>query len=154
MAIPCALSLRERTEMVRWARGKRVVEAGALLGGSTVTLASVAASVISIDRHVGYTGPTLRTFMANLYHAGVASKVDVRVGDAIALLPNAPADIAFIDLTGTFDVTLKALQAVRAPIVMIHDTERQRCGGVAQAIKAMGGRALAQVDTLAVVAFA
>lgn len=137
--------------MTRYAAGRRVVEAGALLGGSTVTLAAVAAHVTSIDRHVGYSGPTLRPYLANLARCGVAGRVTPHVGDAADWLAVTPADVAFIDLTGTYDVTLAALRAVRAPVVLVHDVGRVRCDGVAAAIAAVGGRILEHVDTLAVV---
>lgn len=150
--IPCALSAAERNLLASMARGRRVVEAGALLGGSTVTLAKVATTVVSIDRHEGYSGPTLRPFLANLDRCGVRSRVDVRVGDAAHLLTSVDADVAFVDLTGTYEVTLAALWAVRAPVVLVHDVDRQRCEGVARAIRMVGGVGLAQVDTLAVLA--
>lgn len=151
MDIPCALSPRERAVLQRWARWRRVVEAGALLGGSTVTLASVAAHVTSIDRHEGYSGPTLRPYLANLDRYGVRPRVRPLVGDATALLPSVEADVGFLDLTGTYAVTLAALRALRAPVALVHDVGRPHCHGVEAAILTVGGRPLAHVDTLVVV---
>lgn len=151
MTIPTALSPRECALMRRVATGQRVVEAGALLGASTILLAKVASKLTSIDRHEGYSGPTLRPFLHHLHHFGVAGNVDVRVGEAALHLPTVAADVAFIDLTGTLDVTLQAMWATTASILMIHDTQRQHCDGVAKAIALAGGRAIAQADTLSVV---
>jgi hypothetical protein len=64
--IQTALSNSECTLLRRIAAGRRVVEAGALLGFSTVLLASVAASVVSIDRHEDYGPSTWRPYRSNL----------------------------------------------------------------------------------------
>lgn len=54
MYVPTALSLREDACLRHYARGRRVTEAGALLGHSTIQLAQTARGVVSIDRHTGY----------------------------------------------------------------------------------------------------
>lgn len=149
--IPCALSARERAALRRWTQHKIVAEAGALLGGSTVELARAARHVISIDRHEGYTLPTYRQFRANLDRYGAYNVTPIQ-GDALSILPSVEAEVAFIDLTGSYNVTLAALQATTAPLALVHDLGRPRCGGVEQAIRDVGGHVLEHVDTLAVVA--
>lgn len=147
---PSALSARETRLLQHYAHQRRVVEAGALLGYSTIMLARVAARVVSIDKHEGYTTPTLRRYMTNLERASVLPRVTPIVGDAIELLPRHAADLAFIDLTGERELTLAALLAVRAPIVGVHDVTRSRCRGVCDAIRIAGYSSLAHVDTLAI----
>lgn len=150
--VPCALSPREHTALATLARGRRVVEAGALLGGSTITLASTARHVISIDRHSGYSGETWRRYRSNLGRAGVASRVNAWRGEVLALLPLAPADVAFVDLTGDYALTLAAFRATLAPILAVHDCERAYCPGVARAIADSGFTPFGQIDTLALLA--
>jgi hypothetical protein len=150
--IPTALSKREDAVLQHYARDKTVVEAGALLGHSTIQLASVAKRVISIDRHCGYQywpNDTLRMFKRNLEVTGVARKVQWIVGDC-HLLANYRADFAFIDLCGTYANTLAAIRAARAPHIAVHDYERQSCRGVALAVMASGYKIVERVDSLIV----
>lgn len=148
--VPTALSSREVRALQDLARGRKVVEAGALLGGSTIIMARVAREVVSIDRHEGYTAPTLRQFMSNMDRAGVSNVVRPVVGNAHELLDKHPAELAFIDLTGRLEDTLAALKAVRAPIVAVHDLCRSHCEGVEAAIRASGLHIVGHVDTLAI----
>lgn len=150
--IPTALSKREDLALQRYAAGKRVVEAGALLGHSTIQLALTAAHVTSIDRHSGYQyrpNDTLRQFKRNLDVSGVAQKVTWVVGD-FSLLASYPADFAFIDLCGTFANSLAAIRAARAPLIGIHDYERQSCKGVALAVQASGRKVIERIDSLVI----
>jgi hypothetical protein len=125
---PSSLSDRETACLQRWARDKRVVEAGALLGYSTIKLAEVATHVVSIDKHEGYTTPTLRRYLTNLERAGVRGKVTPLVGDAPPLLASVrDVDFAFIDLTGKGDLTMTSIMRSHAPIVGVHDFGRPGC---------------------------
>lgn len=148
--VPTAISQREADCLARHARDKRVVEAGALLGASTITLARTAVHVVSIDRHMGYTGDTWAAYLSNLDRAGVRLRVTAIRGEAIAQLPKHDADMAFIDLTGEYGLTLSAINATTAPLIAIHDYQRVRCEGVARAIKTAGLRLVEVVDSLAV----
>jgi tRNA A58 N-methylase Trm61 len=134
--IPTSLSCRETLALQRWGRERVVVEAGALLGFSTITLAQVARRVVSVDRHVGYNGaPTERRFRSNLHRTGVADRVDVRVGDITDHLPTISADFAFIDLDGTAATTGTALAHLRSSLVGVHDLGRSHCPGVEDVIR-------------------
>lgn len=151
--IPTALSRREDLALQRYARDRRVVEAGALLGHSTIQLAQTAKHVVSIDRHIGYDywrNDTLRAFRRNLTVGGVFQKVDAVVGDAVQMLPRYSADFAFIDLCGTYGGTLAAIRAARAPLIGIHDFERQSCAGVARAVKDSGYAIRERIDSLVI----
>ena len=147
---PSSLSVREAECLQRWAEGKLVVEAGALLGFSTIKLAQVASRVISIDRHLNYTLPTLKQFKGNLVRAGVRDKVTIVVECCLSALPRYPAEFGFIDLTGQQRLTQLALEACQAPIVGVHDLHRPYCEGVETAIRKAGFEVLEAVDTLAI----
>lgn len=152
MYIPTALSAREDATLRRYAAGRRVAEAGALLGHSTIQLASTARGVVSIDRHTGYDrlpNNTLRSFLRNLDVAGASRRVLPVVGDAQELRAY-PADFVFIDLCGTHDGTLAALRAAQAPLIGVHDYQRQSCPGVATAVEASGYRVIERVDSLVI----
>ena len=84
--IPTALSPAESMLLQRVARGRRVVEAGALLGHSTIVLASTAASVVSIDKHEGYGPSTLGAWLRNIDRYCVQGLVKLVQGDALVEL--------------------------------------------------------------------
>lgn len=152
MYIPTALSAREDALLQRYAAGRRVVEAGALLGHSTIQLARTATEVISIDRHTGYDGrpnDTQRQFMRNIQVAGVAKRIRPVVGSYSYMLLH-PADFAFIDLCGGFHNTLAAIRFARAPLIGVHDYQRQNCRGVAQAVTASGLFVVERTDSLVI----
>jgi hypothetical protein len=148
MICPSALSPRETDALQRWARARRCVEAGALLGYSTIHMAQVASGVVSIDRHEGYSGPTWKPYLSNLERAGVRHRVLPVKGDVFDALPHVDGDFGFIDLTGTYDVTRKALSLMRAHFVGVHDATRSRCEGVGQALRDY--ITLEHVDTLVI----
>lgn len=150
--VPSALSPAEVRVLQQLARDRKVVEAGALLGYSTIKLAEVARSVVSIDKHCGYTGPTYRRYMSNLERAGVGGKVAAIVGDATSHLSAYAGDLAFIDLTCTYEVTRAAVLATRTPFVAIHDFERVSCGGVGRLVAELGWPVVERADTLIVLA--
>lgn len=152
MYIPTALSAREASALSRHAEGKVVVEAGALLGFSTIHLAKTAKQVTSIDRHTGYDywrNDTLKEFCRNLEVAGVSGRVNTVVGD-FSLIATYPADFAFIDLDGTYRTTLRAIALAGADRIGIHDYDRQSCPGVAQAVKDSGLAILERIDSLVI----
>lgn len=144
--IPTALSDAETRALQEFTWGLRVVECGALLGFSTLKIADVAASVVSIDRHEGYGPSTLRAFMSNI--EGRSNIVPVQA-DCIKLLPFMTADRYFIDLDGTYETSMAVLNAVRHGHLAIHDYNRQRCEGVAKAIQDAGWHIDYTVDSLA-----
>lgn len=147
--IPTSISPRELDVMLRLARGKRVVEFGALLGFSTISMAKVASKVISIDKHEHYGPSTLNQFGSNLDAFGVKGKVEVRIVDVEAS-DHVFGDVGFIDLNGTLKTTLQAIEKCRCPVIMIHDLNRTGCAGVEEAIKKAGLHICKHVDSLAV----
>jgi hypothetical protein len=152
--IPTALSLPE-TEMLRsMAAFRNVVEAGTLLGYSTVVMAKVARKVTSIDRHTGYDKlpyDTWREYLNNLERFNVAKNV-TSVKGPYELLSEYQADFTFIDLDGTFDTTFGAILRCSSPWIGIHDYDRNGCKGVAQAIDVAAAcgavKIVTQKDTL------
>ncbi len=147
-AIPTALSDREARFLSDLTRDKIVVEFGALLGFSTVVMAQGAVEVTSVDRHEGYTTPTLNQFISNLERYKVRDKVRIVLADALdrAYLADT-AEIAFVDLTGAFKLTRDLLKKLQCPFVMVHDMNRAHCD-VERAIKAAGWTPVSQCDTL------
>lgn len=157
-SIRTAMSTYESARLQRWAAGRSVVECGSLLGYSTVLMAQVARSVVSIDRHDGYPSlglpnDTLRLMLGNLHRYNVASKVTVVVGEH-RQVAEWPSDLAFIDLDGTSGTTLDAVRRAQAPFVAIHDYGRHACRGVAHAVAALvaagSHRVIERADTLVV----
>jgi hypothetical protein len=156
--IPTAVTARETAALQSLAAGRRVVEAGSLLGYSTVALAQVADQVVSIDPHDGYPywqpRPTFDVFNENIRRHGVSGRVAPIVGLGEQYLGSHPADVAFIDLTGFYGDTLRCLEAARTPIVCCHDYARGGCSGATEAVDFFarrGGYAVRTVDTLAVI---
>jgi predicted O-methyltransferase YrrM len=142
--IPTAISEAERRFMRTIARGKSVVEFGALLGFSTVNLAQVASRLTSVDKHEGYGTPTLAPFMSNLDRYHVSPRFIQ--GEALEWA-SLDAELAFIDLTGQYDLTRQMLERLRAPFALVHDCHRSYCQ-VDRAIKDAGWHPISQVDTL------
>src|SRR5689334_23021520 len=119
--IPTALTELEAKELIAQSDGKRVVEAGALLGFSTIHLAQRATHVISIDRHEGYNdAPTLNLFTRNLHRYRVNNRVQTVQGNVLDHIADYEADFAFIDLTGKYQLTKDVLNRVRARVVGVH----------------------------------
>lgn len=148
--IRTALSDGEARALARLADGRRVVEAGALLGASAVVLGSTAASVVSIDKHEGYGPSTLRAYRSNLDRYALRRNVRPIVGDVVDHLPLVPADVAFIDLTGEYALTRVALESTTARVIALHDLCRVHCDGVERAIKDTGLQIVEHIDSLAV----
>lgn len=151
--IPTALSEREARRLQHYALGAQVVEAGALLGFSTIAMAEVAQSVVSIDHHRGYFGNkySLALFLRNIDVCNVAHKVTTVVADASALRWHSEnTDFAFIDLDGKKSTTLRAIQMCQASIIAVHDYARLNCGGVAAAVTASSLEVIERADSLIV----
>jgi len=159
VAIPNAFTAAELELLRQVAAGARVVEAGALLGFSTVTIAEVAREVVSIDPHQGYPAAAPRStweqFSANLREYGVVDRVTAIRGSAEDWLPAMRADLAFFDLTGEYDVTAACLnRAPHVPRVAMHDYQRADCAGATRAVEefiSRRGRAVTRAGTLIVI---
>lgn len=125
-----------------------MVEAGALLGGSTVHLAKVASSVVSIDKHEGYSAPTYRQYRSNLTRYGAYNVVPI-IGDALSALPLFSGDVAFVDLTGERALTTNAILSLHKDIslVAVHDYGRPHCD-IPSVVR--GWRVWRRADTLLV----
>ena len=156
--IPTALTSRETSTLQHLAAGKRCVEAGSLLGYSTVAMGQVARQVVAIDPHDGYPywqpRPTFEVFLRNIRRHQVAERVVPVVGNGEDHLILHPADVAFLDLTGHYDITLRCLEAARSPIICCHDYMRGGCHGATEAVDFFarrGGYTVRTVDTLAVI---
>lgn len=152
MYIPTALSAREASLLRSYAQGRHVVEAGSLLGYSTIQLARTARSVVAIDRHNGYDhwpNDTLRLLKRNLDVCHLLSRVRILVQDYSAL-SEFQSDFVFIDLCGTYEITLSAILSAQAPLIAVHDFERQSCKGVKQAIEACKFKVRERQDSIVV----
>lgn len=146
MSIPTAITEREAACLCRHAAGRLVLEVGALLGFSTVTLASVAIHVISVDPHEGYPNgeapETLSEFRRNLHTYGVTHKVTPVIGTDSILPMLAPGSfgMAFIDTTGEFEDTYRIIRAVLpllAPesVLAVHDCGHPDWPGALEAVE-------------------
>lgn len=148
------MSPSERTLLKYVARNRRTIEAGALIGRSTLDLASVAQHVISIDRHTGYGPDTLQPYMRNI--DSVRSRVTPLIGDVREYLPGIEAETCLIDLLGTYEITKYCLDHLHPSLkfAAIHDTHRPFCSGVDAAIQASldTWEPIMQADTLTILA--
>lgn len=151
--IPTALTQSEAIALTCLAAGRRVLEAGSLFGYSTLRLAELAKSVLSVDLHKDYPGPgasTWEPFLDNMSKYGGFPKVKPLRKD-FRDVSFAGFDFAFADLTGEYDLTLEFLHKARdIPLVAIHDFERNNCEGVAEAIRVSRRSPILRVDTLIV----
>lgn len=79
--------------MGRAAAGRRVVDACCGVGGNTIGFARSGCDVIAIElnsRRLALASHNVRAY-------GVQSRVELRQGDALVLLPNVRADVLFLD---------------------------------------------------------
>lgn len=160
--IPTALTTSEHKRLQELAAGKVVLEVGSLLGYSTVTLAQVAISVVSVDPHQGYPAddprPTIGPFLQNLDDYRVRELVTVMVGthnDVFRWLRPEAFDMVFIDCTGEFELTLdvmKKCQRLLWPkhVMCVHDCGHPDWPGAMAAVRAFG-EDFELVDRLAVI---
>lgn len=109
------LSVVEGNALRSLAAGKRVLELGTWKGRSTICMAGVAASVMTVDHHEGdhNTGPadTLAEFLDNVERSGMAEKVHWRRVDVARCddLDAASYDLAFVDVEHSISCTALAL---------------------------------------------
>src|SRR5688572_3274291 len=108
--IPTAISHAEGRKLREFARDQNMVEAGALLGFSTLLMAETARHVISIDRHSNYGPPTLRTFLSNIQ--GNLNKITPITGEAEDYVGWFANCRYFLDLDGTYQTTLGVLEKI------------------------------------------
>lgn len=117
---------KECEKLADLAQGKRVLEIGACLGCSTISLASTAEHVVSIDWHRGDTqtqgwgGPhrdypsfSAFQYLDNLIRYGVLEKVSAVVADCNSigpLLADESFDVAFIDGDHRFDAVRRNIE--------------------------------------------
>ena len=145
--IPTGISVNESRLLSSQARGKVVLEIGALLGYSTVVMARTAAKVHSIDRHMGYPDhdpqPTAPIYFQNLHRYGVMDKIIAYVGDAIEILDGmygVVPEFTFIDLNGHYDDTFSVLDdllnygSTGEGRIAIHDYGHPDWPGVKEAV--------------------
>jgi len=148
----------EEGELLRaLAVGRRVLEIGSYHGRSTIAMAEVAASVVSVDHHKGDEGvgpaDTEASFRANLETFEVAHKVDVRVADVadVAFHLFEPFDMAFVDGSHVYEHVFRdlaaAIDAVRpGGIVAWHDANYF---SVASAVEAHDLKTMGRIGNLA-----
>lgn len=164
--IPTALTRDESALLQAIAEGNRVLEIGALLGYSTVTLARTARWVVSVDPHEGYPAhdprPTLDTYLENLRRNAVTNVVPViaRWQDALDAIRPTSFDVVFMDLTGRYEDTKELLDHLRLDFatglvgaIAVHDCGHPDWPGVQQAVQEFHretGGTMKVVDRLAV----
>jgi predicted O-methyltransferase YrrM len=146
IAIPTAMTDVEAA-LASLAAGGVVLEVGALLGYSTVVLASRAEFVLSIDPHDGYPDgdprPTLAPFLENLARYGVRDKVAVIVEPAEKALPFLASeyfDLVFVDVTGRYEDTIAVMEGTMpllrtGGVLAVHDCGHPEWPGVNRAVK-------------------
>lgn len=128
-AIPTSISRDELNLLQAICSGKRVFEAGALLGASTTHIAQVAKHVTSVDPHSGYPRhaprPTWESYCRNIApYCNITPYRDVFQNVWVKNL-----DVAWADLTGQRDVMMDfLLQFGQTPLIAIHDYGRSACG--------------------------
>lgn len=136
-AINTSLTLAETEELQRLAAGKLVLEIGSAYGYSAVAMALAGGHVTAVDPHqqLGSYGP----MMANVLAYGVASRVDIRVGEARQILPHLKAefDLVFIDGDHSAEAVGHDVMAARdllkpAGFLTCHDYGEATCPGVKQ----------------------
>jgi len=141
------------------AKDKRVYEAGALLGHSTIALASTARCVVSIDPHDGYPAqkprPTWELYLENLRVSAVCDRI-VPVRATLQVVPPSNYEFAWADLTGQAAITETFLNhAVNCNLIAVHDYCRSGCQGATRAIdefiQRTNPRHVSVTDTLIVI---
>lgn len=137
--IPTALTESETRLLRQVARDRRVYEAGALLGYSTVALAQVAREVVSVDPHTGYPRddprPTWHPFRRNLRRYGVEGVVRPIRNYFQNVPPLETTELAFADLIGEAQPVAQFLRlAEHVPIVAVHDYALAGCESATHAI--------------------
>lgn len=164
--IPTALTIAESETLEELAADSFVLEAGALLGYSTVLMARVASHVVSVDPHSGYPAddprPTFDQYYDNLEQHGVLERVTPIVETLDMTLPFLTAeyfDLVFFDLTGEYEDTVRAMRSVEHWLtgglvaLAVHDCGHPDWPGVRRAVDEFAERTAIEpriVDRLAV----
>jgi predicted O-methyltransferase YrrM len=142
--ISTSLAQVEMDRLQELAAGKRVLEIGSAYGYSTVGLALVAASVVTIDPHMTHGSHV--ALVDNLFKYGVQDRVDIRVGFSQYWLPMLAGgaggelfDVAFIDGDHTTPGVLHDVMQTRAlvsdgGVIACHDYDEATCPGVRVAL--------------------
>lgn len=136
--IPTALTARESEVLGALAHGRRVYEAGALLGYSTCVLAQTAKEVTSVDPHSGYPfnspSPTWDIFRRNVQRYNLGSRVKA-IRDIFQNVASRDHHFAWADLTGEGWLIRKFLNHTwNVPKIALHDYQRSGCGSSTSAI--------------------
>ncbi|MGH7746573.1 MAG: class I SAM-dependent methyltransferase [Candidatus Dormibacteria bacterium] len=129
--IRTSLTDLEGATLQRLAAGGDVVEFGAAYGYSTVVIAQVALSVISVDPHTALPG-SRDILLRNLWQCGVLHRVTVVDTTSEAFCGRAyvgSADLVFIDGNHSTEATIRDLQCANrllrgAGHIAIHDYTR------------------------------
>lgn len=161
LGIPTALTMAEHDELMYLAAGKLVLEVGALLGTSTIAMATTAALVHSVDPHEGYPAknprPTLEQFIHNLKRYRVADVVVPLVGRDDQILPflrPRSYDFAFVDLSLTDGTTERVVWHARRllrpeGVLAVHDYGHETWPGATRVVDSLR-LPFRLVDTLAI----
>lgn len=151
--IPTALSKREARLLKHLPEyNPIVIEVGSLFGFSTLKLSEKAKKVVAIDPHEGYPEPdapsTWDDFMRNITLYGRSNIVPVK--DYFQNVEMPKADMAFVDLDGKFNTTVRCLNALNhVDTIVVHDFGRKNCQGVNLAVKQFN-RNIRVIDTCAI----
>ncbi|WP_436498074.1 O-methyltransferase [Actinokineospora sp. HUAS TT18] len=122
----------------RMAGARRVLEIGTLGGYSTIWLARalpVGGEVVTIEHDARYA----EVARANVAEAGVADRVDVHVGEALAVLP---------ELTGPFDLVFIDADKVNNPHYFAWALRLSRPGTVIVVDNVVRGGAVVDADSI------
>lgn len=167
--IPTALSNVEADALRSLSTGKNVLEVGALLGFSTVVMAQVANTVVSVDPHDGYPAdnprPTWEPFLQNLARYDVLETVTPYrtllsdPGTRGSLDDHEPFEFTFIDADGTYQTTFAILdQAIRYAdidgLIGVHDYDLPEWPGAGEAVRdwcTQTGSRFGVIDTIALI---
>lgn len=156
---PTALSELETLALERWARDGVVLELGAELGYSTLTMARVARQVVSVDWHRGYDGQNRHhdTALGFLYNIKEVRETVIpmigRFEDVLPLLGAEHFDFVFLDGGHVRDQVIFCIDQCRRLVrpggmVATHDYGHPLCPERA-VLEEMGIRPTRVIDTLA-----
>lgn len=163
--VPGWLSEAEGRRLSEVARGKRVLEIGAFMGRSTISMAQTARVVEVIDpldgRATPSPGDTSEGLLANLDSYGVRERVRIHAGTTEEVAPalRGPYDLIFIDgdhSRAALEVDITAALRLLAPggLLAFHDYSSPVDPQVTIAVNELvnsGARVESITDTLAVI---
>jgi Methyltransferase domain len=150
--IPTALTRAESEAIEELANDCFVLEAGALLGYSTVVMARVAAHVVSVDPHDDYPAadprPTFDQYQDNIERFDVEFRVTTvltTLDKALPFLIPDYFDFVFLDLSGEYEDTIRAMRGVEHWLtgglvaLAVHDCGHPDWPGVSAAVSEFAG---------------